>query len=188
VCAAENANCPMTGYARTVAYGANGAFTTRVITAGTPCDNATFGDPISNVAKFCYLAPAGPPAGGWSQCAGEGGTCPAAAGQPIAYGAFGSFRQVTFAGDTACTNAVFGGDPIHGESKACYTRSGPPPGYSTTCAGEDAACAFTGQRTVAYGSRGAFVYRTFTNGTSCTTAAFGIDPVQGVPKSCYLTP
>jgi hypothetical protein len=41
---------------------------------------------------------------------------------------------------------------------------------------------------VAYGARGAFVYRTFTGGTPCTTAAFGTDPLNGIAKSCYLTP
>jgi hypothetical protein len=41
---------------------------------------------------------------------------------------------------------------------------------------------------VAYGTRGAFVYRTFTDGTPCTNPAFGTDPVNGVLKSCYLTP
>jgi len=187
-CAAENGTCSFTGTARTVAYGANGAFVTRLITSSTPCTNDVFGDPVNGVAKSCYLAQAGAPAGGWSQCAGEGGTCPAASGQPIAYGAYGAFRYANAAGDTACTNDTFGGDPIPNEAKACYTRSGNPPGYSTSCAGEGANCGFTGQRTVAFGARGAFVYRTFTGGTACTTAAFDADPVFGVSKSCYLTP
>ena len=187
-CAAENGTCSFTGYGRNVAYGANGAFTYRVFSTGTPCTNAVFGDPIANVAKSCYIAPAGAPAGGWSQCAGEGGSCPTVSGQPVAYGAYGAFRYATAAGNIGCSNASFGGDPIPGEAKACYTRDGSPPGYSTSCAGEGATCAFTGQRTVAYGARGAFVYRTFTGGTPCTTAAFGTDPLNGVAKSCYLTP
>jgi hypothetical protein len=187
-CAAENSMCAFTGFARTVAYGANGAFTYRVFTTGTPCTNSVFGDPINNVAKSCYIATAGPPAGGWTQCAGEGGNCPAVNGQPVAYGAFGAFRYVTASGDVSCTNAAFGSDPIPGESKACYTRDGSPPGYSTACASEGGNCTFTGQRTVAYGARGAFIYRPFTGGTPCTTTAFGTDPLNGVVKSCYLTP
>ena len=187
-CAAENGTCSITGYGRNVAYGANGAFTYRVFGTGTPCTNAVFGDPIANVAKSCYVAPAGAPAGGWSQCAGEGGSCPAVSGQPVAYGAYGAFRYATAAGNVGCSNASFGGDPIPGEAKACYTRDGSPSGYSTSCSGEGATCAFTGQRTVAYGARGAFVYRTFAGGTTCTTAAFGTDPLNGVAKSCYLTP
>jgi len=187
-CAEEGGTCSFTGYARTVAYGANGAFASRVFTASTPCTNEVFGDPVNGVKKSCYLAPAGAPAGGWSQCANEGGTCSAANGQPIAYGAFGAFAYATATGDTPCTNATFGGDPIHGEAKACYTRAGSPPGYTTSCADEGATCAFTGQRTVAYGARGAFIYRTFTGGTPCTNTAFGADPLSGVGKSCYLTP
>jgi hypothetical protein len=187
-CAAEDGTCSFDGYARTVAYGANGLFVSRVFSSSTPCTNAVFGDPVFGVAKMCYVAPDGPPADGWSQCAAEDGTCPAASGQPVAYGAFGAFRYLTATGDTACTTAAFGSDPIAGEAKACYTQSGSPPGYSTACAGEGATCAFTGQRTVAYGARGAFVYRTFTDGAACTTAAFGADPLAGVSKSCYLTP
>jgi alpha-L-rhamnosidase-like protein len=188
VCAAENGTCSVAGFGRTIAYGANGAFAYRVFTTGTPCTNGVFGDPITNVAKSCYLAPAGPPTGGWSQCASEGGTCPAVTGQPVAYGAYGAFRYVAASGNLACSNAPFGGDPIPGESKACYTREGSPPGYPSVCAGEGAACGFTGLRTVAYGARGAFVYRSFTGGTPCTTTAFDVDPLNGVAKSCYLTP
>jgi hypothetical protein len=187
-CAAENGTCSFTGYGRSIAYGANGAFVYRVFSAGTPCTNAVFGDPIGNVAKSCYIASAGPPAGGWSQCAGESGSCPAASGQPVAYGAYGAFRYATASGNISCANGSFGGDPIPGEAKACYTRDGSPPGYATSCAGEGAACGFAGQRTVAYGARGAFVYHTFTGGTPCTTTAFGTDPLNGVAKSCYLTP
>ena len=174
-CAAEDGTCAVPGYGRNVAYGANGAFNYRVTSGDTACTNAAFGDPIDGVVKACYLPPAGGPAGGWTQCAAEGGTCAAAKGQPIAYGAYGAFRYSTAAGDTACTNAVFG-EPIFGESKACYTRVGGPPGFATSCAAEDGGCAFIGQRTVAYGARGAFVYKTFTGGASCTNATFGTDP------------
>lgn len=187
-CAAEAGTCSFTGYGRNIAYGANGAFIYRVFSTSTPCSNSVFGDPIGGVAKSCYVATAGPPAGGWSQCSGEGGTCPAVTGQPVAYGAYGAFRYATAAGNIGCSSAAFGGDPIPGEAKACYTKDGSPPGYSTSCAGEGATCGFAGQRTVAYGARGAFVYRSFTGGTPCTTAAFGTDPLNGVPKSCYLTP
>ena len=106
----------------------------------------------------------------------------------MAYGAFGAFRYATAPGTIGCSNASFGGDPIPGEAKACYTTNSNPPGYSTACANEGSTCAFTGQRTVAYGARGAYTYRSFTDGTPCTTAAFATDPLNGVAKSCYLTP
>ena len=42
--------------------------------------------------------------------------------------------------------------------------------------------------TVAYGARGAFIYRTFTGGFPCTNTAFGSDPLAGVGKSCSPHP
>ncbi|QQM46596.1 alpha-L-rhamnosidase [Streptomyces liliifuscus] len=186
VCAAEGANCSVPGYNRDVAYGANGNFAHQVTNGSVACSNAHFGDPIDGVAKSCYLPPAGGPPGGWTKCADQNGTCPAAAGQPVMYGAFGAFATVTATGDTPCTDATFG-DPISGESKACYTATGGPAGYATACSAEAGTCAFGGQRTVAYGARGSFVYKSFTGGSGCTTAAFGTDPLPGVSKSCYLT-
>ncbi|MFF3379091.1 alpha-L-rhamnosidase [Streptomyces sp. NPDC002680] len=186
VCAAEGGTCAVPGYNRDVAYGANGNFAHQVTNGSVACTNAHFGDPIDGVAKSCYLPPAGAPAGGWTKCADQNGTCPAAPGQPVMYGAFGAFATRTATGDTPCTDATFG-DPIPGEAKACYTASGGPAGYGTNCSDETGTCAFTGQRTVAYGARGTFVYRTFTGGTACTTAAFTTDPLPGVRKGCYLT-
>ena len=187
-CAAEDGTCSFTGYGRAIAYGANGAFNRQLRTAGTPCTNAQFGDPLPNVVKNCYLPPAGAPGSGWTQCSTEGGTCSALAGQPIAYGAYGAFDYSTAAGNTACSNATFGGDPVPGEAKACYTRNDNPPGFGTTCAAENGTCTFSGAQTVAYGARGAFVYQTFTGSAACTTAAFGTDPLPGAGKSCHLTP
>ncbi|MFJ2264492.1 hypothetical protein ACIOKD_40540 [Streptomyces sp. NPDC087844] len=103
-------------------------------------------------------------------------------------GAYGAFATKRANGDTACTDGTFG-DPIPGESKSCYTATGGPVGYSTACSDEGGTCAFTGQRTVAYGARGNFVYESFTGSASCTAAAVGgTDPLPGVRKACYLTP
>ncbi|MFD9001552.1 trehalase family glycosidase [Streptomyces sp. NPDC059582] len=186
VCAAENGTCAVPGYNRDVAYGANGNFTHQVTNGSVACTNAHFGDPVDGIAKSCYLPPAGGPPGGWTKCADQNGTCPAAAGQPVTYGAFGSFTTITATGDTPCTDATFG-DPIPGESKGCYAATGGPAGYAGACAGEAGTCAFSGQQTVAYGARGSFVYKSFTSGTGCTTTAFGTDPLPGVRKNCYLT-
>ncbi|MFI5066584.1 MAG: alpha-L-rhamnosidase C-terminal domain-containing protein, partial [Streptosporangiales bacterium] len=56
-CAPENGICSFSGTA-TVAYGANGTFTSRSLTSGTPCDNAVFGDPDYGTVKACFLVPA----------------------------------------------------------------------------------------------------------------------------------
>ncbi|MFJ6086976.1 MGH1-like glycoside hydrolase domain-containing protein [Streptomyces sp. NPDC092369] len=186
-CAAEGGTCAVPGYNRDVAYGANGNFVHQVTKGSVDCSNAHFGDPVDGVAKSCYLPPDGAPAGGWTKCASQNGTCAVVAGQPVMYGAFGAFAKITATGDTPCTDAVFG-DPISGESKACYTATGGPVGYGTACADEAGTCSFGGQRTVAYGARGAFVYKALTGSASCSTAVFGgTDPLPGVRKGCYLT-
>jgi hypothetical protein len=142
---------------------------------------------VPGVVKNCYLPPAGGPGSGWTQCATEGAACAALSGQRVAYGAYGAFNYTTAAGSVSCSNATFG-DPVNGEAKACYTRTGSPPGFATTCAAEGGTCGFTGTRAVAYGARGVFVYRSFSGGTACTSTAFGGDPLPGAAKSCYLTP
>ncbi|WP_204008056.1 hypothetical protein, partial [Virgisporangium aurantiacum] len=78
--------------------------------------------------------------------------------------------------------------PIPNTAKACYTRTGGPNGYGTTCAAENGTCTFSGSQTVAFGANGRYVFRSFTASAPCTAAAFGGDPLFGVQKSCYLTP
>jgi hypothetical protein len=186
VCASEGGTCSVPGYNRDVVYGGNGNFAHQVAHGSVDCSNAHFGDPVDGVVKSCYLPPAGGPPG-YTACVTEGGTCPAVAGQPVAYGAFGAFTTVTATGDTPCTNTRFG-DPIPGEAKTCYTATGGPAGYATACADEGGSCTFGGQQTVAYGARGSFVYKSFAGTVGCATAAFGTDPLPGVRKTCYLTP
>ena len=57
-CAAEGATCSFAG-TRTVRYGGDGGgssgWFTRVLTGGTSCSNAVFGDPLAGFAKACYL-------------------------------------------------------------------------------------------------------------------------------------
>jgi hypothetical protein len=188
LCAAQGTTCAFNGYGRTIAYGNNGEFVQRVVSGPIPCTHEAFGVPTSTPGAACYIAQPGPPPGGWHPCSVEGEHCAALEGQPVAYGAYGAFQYRAAPGTLLCTNATFGGDPVAGESKACYTRSGPPDGFASTCAIEGAQCAFTGRRTVAFGSRGAFVYRSFTDGVACTAEAVGDDPLPGAPKSCHLTP
>lgn len=53
LCASENTTCSFSG-AASVAYGANDAFNYQNATNSIACNNSTFGDPISGVAKSCY--------------------------------------------------------------------------------------------------------------------------------------
>jgi len=51
-CAVEGANCTFTG-TRTVRYGANGIYATKVVNGSTACANWVFGDPVYGVTKYC---------------------------------------------------------------------------------------------------------------------------------------
>jgi parallel beta-helix repeat protein len=53
----------------------------------------------------------------------------------------------------------------------------------TFCAYEGGTCNFSGTQQVRYGANGAYVYKTLSNGTSCTNSVFG-DPAPGATKRC----
>lgn len=53
------------------------------------------------------------------------------------------------------------------------------------CAIEHEHCAFTGTRTVRYGTDSVFVTRTLTDGTACDNAVFG-DPAPTLLKACWV--
>ena len=188
-CAGEAERCDFTG-TRMTAYGsgsAPGSYRFRLATDGIDCAIVAFGaDPTVGVLKSCYVAPAGGPQG-YSSCAAEGSICTVAAPTTVAYGAAGAFayRLVT-GGGIACTNTAFGIDPIYGVVKGCsLAPAGGPPGW-TACASEGGQCTPGSARTVVYGARGAFYARWQTGPLSCTSAAFGGDPIPGVIKACYL--
>ncbi|TDD62687.1 hypothetical protein E1263_02935 [Kribbella antibiotica] len=187
-CAGEAGSCDPGGPA-TIAYGNNGRFNYVTAQGPTACTNGMFGDPFFGVAKACYVAPAGGPSAAWSQCGAEGASCAIESGSVLAYGARGAFKyNSALSGTASCSSATFGGDPIANAVKACYVRNGGPTGFGTTCAGENGTCTFTGQRTVAYGGRGSFVYKTFTGSAPCNSsyAGFDNDPAFKVVKTCYL--
>jgi hypothetical protein len=125
--------------------------------------------------------------GGYTLCAGEGGTCTVNGTAVVAYGA-GNYLFRTVSGTTSCGAAAFGNDPALGVLKSCYVApAGGPSGY-TWCAQEDGFCSFSGPRMVAYGANGTFIYQLATNSKSCDYITFGNDPLYGVAKSCYLAP
>ena len=186
-CAAENGTCSFSG-TEMVAYGSNGAFNYQLASSSIACSNSNFGDPMPGAVKSCYLPSAGGPAGSWTQCASENGSCGVSGVQLIAFGANGAFTYKTSNGSISCTNTVFGADPIPGVAKSCYQHGAAPSGFGTACATESGTCTFTGTQTVAFGAGGEYTYKTFTGSTPCTVAAFGTDPATDVAKSCYLTP
>lgn len=54
-CAPENGNCTVAG-TRQMRYGASGRYVYRTVSGSVRCNNATFGDPIYGVVKFCEAA------------------------------------------------------------------------------------------------------------------------------------
>jgi hypothetical protein len=203
-CGNEGATCTFSG-TREVRYGANGIYTSKVITGSTPCTTAVFGDPIRGVAKSCSYSSATtvatPTAStpSWIACAGEGGTCTFSGTREVRYGAGTSFVTKTFTGSVVCWNSAFG-DPAKGQLKTCSyssntvatsgTSSGTPTATVssdaswTTCAVEGGTCSVSGTHQVRYGASGYYSTRTVTGSIACTNAAFGGDPAYRQTKTC----
>lgn len=203
VCANENATCNFSG-TREVRFGANGAYSSKVVTGTTPCTTGVFGDPINYVVKTCSYssvqvpaAPTGVPASTWIACASEGGVCNFTGVHQVRFGANGTYVTRVANGPINCTNAVFG-DPIQFTFKGCAYFSDtttaavtPPLPVSTAptwtpCANESETCSFSGTRDVRYGANNTYSTKTFTGSTSCTNTVFG-DPIYGVVKICYYS-
>ncbi|MGW1623957.1 alpha-L-rhamnosidase-related protein [Streptomyces sp. NPDC002172] len=183
-CALENGTCAVSG-TQTLAFGAQGRFDYLTATGNTACTNTAFGDdPISGMAKACYVQTPPPTTNVWAPCATEGGTCSYAGVMTVAYGANGTYTYATVP-STACSNAAFP-DPTPGTAKSCYLTA-PPPTFTTwtTCAAENGSCSFTGTHEVAYGADGHYAYGSFTGGTPCDNAVFD-DPAAGTVKNCYV--
>lgn len=60
-----------------------------------------------------------------------------------------------------------------------------PSATVTLCANEGGQCAFSGTRTVRYGTTAKYTTKSLTNGTACSNTVFG-DPIYGVAKSCWV--
>lgn len=180
LCATEDGRCNFSG-SRFVRYGAGDRFTVRLLTDGTDCTNAVFGDPTPNVRKACYLESAIFPT---RRCADEDGRCFYRETRFVFYGAGDRYTARAFTEGTACTNAVFG-DPAPNVRKACYTDAGSPTRGGILCANEGGRCNFSGTRYVYYGAGDRYTVLRLTNGADCTNAVFG-DPTPNVRKVCYV--
>jgi len=126
-CGNEGSTCSFSG-TREVRFGANGVYTSKMITASTPCTTAVFGDPIRGVVKSCSYAgttTAAAPVTGtptFTACATENGTCSFTGKREVRYGTSTIYTSKVVTGPVACTNAVFG-DPARGQVKSCSYSS-----------------------------------------------------------------
>lgn len=134
----------------------------------------------------------------WTVCAAERQTCSFTGTRSVRYGTATNYVTRSFTGGVACGNAAFG-DPAYGLTKTCWvgqtttaavtTTPSPTPTTSgtatwTECADENQRCAFTGTRSVRYGTTSQYVTRTYTGGVACNNSTFG-DPAVGQDKSCW---
>lgn len=61
---------------------------------------------------------------GWTNCAGEGGSCTTAGTQTVAFGSGNQWVTKSVNGTIGCTVGAFGGDPIFGTVKSCQIQNG----------------------------------------------------------------
>jgi hypothetical protein len=131
-CAAESKVCRFSG-TREVRFGSEGVYTSKIVTASTPCTTAVFGDPARGLAKSCSYADvttAAPAAAAktaaasaWTPCAGEGAICLLSGTNRVRYGTETKNVTKVLTGPVTCSNATFG-DPAHGSLKTCSYRAG----------------------------------------------------------------
>jgi hypothetical protein len=114
----ENGTCTFTGTQR-VRFGKRGHYEYTIATGSTPCDTATFTDPLPNVPKSCQIS-----AELYTACATEGQTCTFVGTKEVRYGANGQWLTRTATGSTPCNAAVFG-DPLPNVVKRCEVRDPP---------------------------------------------------------------
>jgi hypothetical protein len=187
-CAEQYGACASHGIPRDVAYGYNGVYTHKITADDVTCSNDTFGDPFPSYGKDCWEAPATPDSSGtYGKCADEGAVCTAPSGAQLIFGAYGSYKSLSATGDTPCTSEAFGDDPLPTVGKACWYRTGPPPGMPTAGGHENSPIYSGAARTAAYGNYGVYVIRTISDtNASCSNETFGTDPLPGVGKQCWL--
>jgi hypothetical protein len=63
----------------------------------------------------------------------------------------------------------------------------PAPEQWSFCSDENGTCSFSGIKRVRFGKRGKYSYGIFAGSASCTSSAFGGDPIFGVRKSCQFS-
>ncbi|HEX4405670.1 MAG TPA: hypothetical protein VH560_12620 [Polyangia bacterium] len=114
-CADENETCTFTD-TRRVRFGKRGHYEYKVVTGGTPCDTATFTDPLPNVPKSCQTSTEL-----YTTCATEGQTCTFAGTKLVRFGANGQWLTRTATSSTPCNATTFG-DPLPNVVKRCEVR------------------------------------------------------------------
>ncbi len=127
-CATEGQTCRFQGVAR-VRYGTDNRYAYRNANNEVSCSVKIFGDPAYGSHKTCeyqtqqYTGPLRPE-GGWEYCANEGGVCSFSGPGEVRYGAKGQFLTRRAINGMPCNVQAFGRDPIYGQEKQCFVRTG----------------------------------------------------------------
>jgi hypothetical protein len=127
-CATEGQTCRFSGVAR-VRYGTDNRYAYRNANNEIRCSFTVFGDPAYGSHKTCeYQAQQYTgslrPEGGWEYCASEGGVCSFSGPGEVRYGAKGQFLTRRAINGMPCNVEAFGRDPIYGQLKQCFVRTG----------------------------------------------------------------
>lgn len=123
---------------------------------------------------------------GWTTVAGEHQSYTVNGTRAVRYGIGASFVTQVVSGDGECSNEAFGSDPQYGTVKLCQVGDdSATPGF-VTIAGENEHFSVNGTQTIRYGANGAFVTKVITDGSDCSNAGFGNDPLVGTVKSCQI--
>lgn len=127
-CATEGQTCRFPGVAR-VRYGTDNHFAYRNANREIRCSVDVFGDPAYGKHKTCEYQSQKyggslRPEGGWEFCASEGGTCNFSGPGEVRYGAKGQFLTRRAINGMPCNVQAFGRDPIYGQAKQCFVRTG----------------------------------------------------------------
>ena len=183
-CAVENTACSFSG-TRNICYGANSTYICKEATNEISCSNGVFTDPLSGIAKQCYLSNFTKynvtsasntlinPVRDYYTFAGWSGT-----------GISGTSTSVTIpTGSTGNRTYTASWTPI--TYTITYTMNGGA-ALGAECAAENATCNFSGTRLICYGASGKYICKEATNTISCSNSVF-TDPISGTVKKCYLS-
>jgi hypothetical protein len=204
-CAEEGQVCQLDGRGA-VRYGADGQWSTRVLSGEALCNNDLFGDPAPQQRKRCEVRDNGSggagASSGWVFCAAEGETCHLRGSAEVRFGTDRHFSTRRANGSVRCDVDAFG-DPIYGQTKHCEVRasaalsgSARPDAWAGAnsyndggrwryCAGEGQTCHVQGRAEVRFGDGRRFATRSVRGDVLCSTSLFG-DPARGVVKQCEV--
>lgn len=185
-CAREGELCQING-TRLVNYGANGAYTGKMMSGSFYCSNAAFDEQVDPGNNACYVSN-----DSFTHCGSENGYCNFDGTKTIQYGTKGKFVSKVATNGIGCDNGNFG-DPAHGYGKQCYINDNSQPicqggtcDVALYCASENNTCNMSGTRLVHYGANGVYAKKWMTGNFACNNQTFG-DPLYGTYKYCYVS-